>query len=133
MAEVELTRKHRSSRMEGGTAQIAAAMTGTGASDSVNCFGYLIRTIEVENLTAADAATFTVEGGFKRSDGSFDWYTLATRADAGASYATTGRTVNGASAAIYEISPTPRTDYIRINVSDAAAAQGINAWVHVEV
>ena len=133
MAEIPLAKKHVSSKLEGGSAQIATAMTGTGASDYARVFGYLIRTIEVENLTAADAVTFTVEGGFKRSDGTFDWYTLATRADAGASFATTGRTVNGSSAAIYEISPTPVTDYVRINVSDAAASQGINAWVHVEV
>lgn len=133
MAEIPLTRKHRSSKLEGGSAQLAAAMTGTGGSDYANCFGYLIRTIEVENLTAADAATFTVQGGFRRTDDTIDWYTLATRADASASFSTSGVTVNGASAKIVEVSPTPVTDYIRINVSDAAATQGINAWVHVEV
>jgi hypothetical protein len=132
MAEATLTRKHVSSKNEGGTAQLAAAMTGTGASDYARCFGYLIRTIEVKNPAGGSDLIFTVEGGFKRTDGTFDWYTLATRADASASFATTARTLATNAGVIYEVSPTPVTDFIRLNVSDATAS-GANAWVHVEL
>jgi hypothetical protein len=132
MPEATFTRKHVSSKMEGGTARLADGMTGTGGSDHARLFGYLIRTVEVKNPGGGSDAIFTVEGGFRRDDETIDWYTLATRADASATFATTGRTVASGAGAIYEVSPTPVTDYVRINISDPTAS-GLDAWVHGEV
>ena len=132
MAEATLTKKRQTSKFEGGSAQIADEITTATTSDSVRAFGYLIRTLEVQNLAGGSDAIFTVEGGFRRDDGTIDWYTLATRADASATFSTGAITLATDDQEIYEISPTPVTDYVRINISDASAS-GVNAWVHVEL
>ena len=132
MAEVKLTKQRQTSQFEGGVAQIATAKTGTGASDEVRVFGYLLRTLEVRNPSGGSDVIFTVEGGFKRADGTIDWYTLSTRAEAADAFDPASITIATNAAGIYEIAPTPITDYIRINISDASAS-GVNAWVHVEV
>jgi hypothetical protein len=131
MAEVALTKKRQTSRFEGGSAAFGTGIDASGETDHVRVFGYLIRTVEIQNGAANDFV-FTVEGGFRRSDGTIDWYTLATRTDAGGTFSTSAITVSGGAGAIYEVSPTPVTDYIRINVA-TENANGTDAYVHVEV
>lgn len=132
MAEIDLTKKRQTSRFEGAQAQLASGKTDASASDHARVFGYLIRTIEIENPTGGSDAILTVEGGFRRSDDTIDWYTLATRDHGGDTYSTDAITVATNDAVIVEVSPTPVTDYIRVLVSDATAS-GLNVWVHVEV
>lgn len=131
MAEVQLQRKHRTSKLEGGWVQLGDNVTATGGGDHVDSFGYLIRTLEVRN-GAANNVIFNVEGGFRRSDGTIHWYTLATRTDGSDTFVVTAETVAGAANAVFEISPTPVTDYIRVNVG-TANANGTDFYLHVEV
>ena len=131
MAEVDLQRKHRSSKQEGGKATLGLAIDDTGGTDHTEAFAYLIRTLEVKN-GAANNVIFNVEGGFRRNDETIDWYTLATRTDAGDTYDVAAITQAGSVDAIYEISPTPVTDYIRVSVG-TGNANGTDFYLHVEI
>jgi len=130
MATRTLTKQRQTSIMDGGKVTLGTLTTAT-TSDEVRVVGYLVRTLEVVNGITTTIA-FTVQGGFKRTDGTISWYTLGTRAVAGTAFSTTALAPVGGASAIYEIEPTPAADYIRVNVS-TPNANGTTFYLHCMV
>jgi len=127
MAEVTLTKKYQSSQMHGGDVTLGTLTTAT-TSDYAKTVGYNAKTLEVRNGITT-SCIFTVEGGFKRSDGTIHWYTLATRLTGSATFATTALTITGSTNTLYEIAPFPTCDYVRVNVS-THNANGTTFYLH---